>query len=56
MGKAKQWYTHVVGCTNRDWEELKDKFSLAFFPMSCIDSLLRAILDFEQYEKSLGAA
>ena len=38
-------------------DELKDKFYLAFFHMSCIDSLPRAILDFEQYEReSIGAA
>ena len=38
-------------------DELKDKFYLAFFPLSCIVSLPRAILDFEQYEKeSIGAA
>jgi len=54
--KAKQWYTHAVGSTNGDWEELKDKFYLAFFPMFRIGSLLRAILDFEQHEKeSIGA-
>ena len=56
MEKAKQWYTHAVGSTNGDWEELKDKFYLAFFPMFRIGSLLRAILDFEQHEKeSIGA-
>ena len=42
---------------NGDWDELKDKFCLAFFPMSRIISLPRAVLDFEQYEKeSIGAA
>ena len=41
---------------NRDWDELKDKFYVTFFPMSRIDSLPRAILDFEQYKESLGAA
>jgi hypothetical protein len=57
MGKAKQWYTHAVGSTNGDWDELKDKFFLACFPISRIDSLPRAILDFEQYEKeSIGPA
>jgi hypothetical protein len=35
---------------------LKDKFCLAFFSMSCIDSLPRAILDFEQREESIGEA
>ena len=47
MGKAKQWYTHAIESINGDWDELKDKFHLAFFPMSHIDSLPRAILDFE---------
>ena len=57
MGEANQWYTHAVGSTNGDWDELKDKFCLAFFPMSRIESLPRAILDFERYEKeSIGAA
>ena len=56
MGKAKQWYTHVVESTNGDWDELKDKFCLTFFPMSRIDSLPRAILGFEQYKECIGAA
>ena len=43
--------------TNRDWDELKDRFCLVFFPMSRIGSLPRAILDFQQNEKeSIGAA
>ena len=50
-GEVKQWYTDAVESTNEDWDELKDKFYLAFFPMSRIDSLPRAILDFEQREK-----
>jgi hypothetical protein len=55
--KAKQWYTYAIGSTNGDWKELKDKFYLAFFSMSRIVSLPRAILDFEQYEKeSIGVA
>ena len=56
-GKAKQWYTFAIESTNGDWDELKDKFCLAFFPMSRIVSLPRAILDFEQCKKeSIGAA
>jgi hypothetical protein len=47
MGKTKQWYTYAVESTNGDWDELKDKFHLAFFPISLIKSLPRAILDFE---------
>ena len=55
--KSKQWYTHVVESMNGVWDELKDKFHLAFFPMSHIDSLPRAILDFEQRKKeSIGVA
>ena len=55
--KGKQWYTHVVESTNGDWDELKDKFCLAFFPMSRIISLPRAIRDFEHREKeSIGVA
>jgi len=30
IGKAKQWYTHAIESTNGDWDELKDKFYLAF--------------------------
>ena len=51
MGKAKQWYTHVVESMNGDWDEIKDKFQLTFFPMSSIDFLPRAFLNFEQHEK-----
>ena len=56
MEKAKQWHTQTVESMNGDWDKLKDKFYLAFFPMSRIDSLARAIFDFEQYEESIGAA
>ena len=56
MGKMKQWYTFAIESMNGDWDELKDKFCLAFFPMSRIGSLPRAILDFEQREESIGAA
>ena len=51
MEKATQWYANAIESTNGDWDELKDKFYLAFFPMSHIVSLPRAILDFDQYEK-----
>jgi hypothetical protein len=41
---------------NAEWDELKDKFYLAFFSISHIVSLPRVILDFEQHEKeSIGA-
>ena len=54
--KMEQWYIDAVESMNGDWDELKDKFYLAFFPMSHINSLPRAILDFEQYEESIGVA
>jgi hypothetical protein len=55
-GKAKQWYVFAVESMNGDWDQLKDKFYLTFFPMSSINSLPRAILDFEQCEKEpIGA-
>ena len=57
MRKVKQWYTHVVESTNGDWDELKDKFYLAFFIISRIVSLPTAILDIAQYEKeTIGLA
>jgi hypothetical protein len=57
MRRVKQWYIDVVESTNRDWDELKDKFCLAFFPMSYIVSLPRVILSFEQHKKeSVGIA
>jgi hypothetical protein len=37
--RAKQWYTHNVGKVNEDWEELRNRFYLAFFPISRIASL-----------------
>ena len=55
--RARQWYAHNVGKVNRELEELRDRFCLAFFPISPIASLRKEILDFRQDEKeSLGAA
>ena len=55
--RARQWYAHNVGKVNREWEELRDRFCLTFFPISRIASLRKEILDFRQDEKeSLGAA
>ena len=53
----RQWYAHNVGKVNGEWEELRDRFCLAFSPISCITFLRKEILDFRQDEKeSLGAA
>ena len=55
--RVRQWYAHNVGKVNREWEELRDMFYLAFFPISRITSLRKEILNFHQDEKeSLGAA
>ena len=54
--KAKQWYAHNVGKVNGEWEELRNRFCLAFFPISRITSLRKEILDFCQDEESIGAA
>ena len=55
--KEKQWYTHNVGKVNGEWEELRNRFCLAFFPISLIASLRKEILDFRQDEKeTLGTA
>ena len=37
--RAKQWYAHNVGKVNGDWEELRNTFCLAFFPICRITTL-----------------
>jgi len=32
--RTKQWYAHNVGKVVGDWEELRNRFCLAFFPIS----------------------
>ena len=49
--RARQWYAHNIGKVNREWEELRDRFCLAFFPISRITSLRKEILDVRQDEK-----
>ena len=51
MGRAKQWYAHAVGGVHGNWDELRDKFCLAFFPLSRIAALRIEILTFQQKEK-----
>jgi hypothetical protein len=31
--RAKQWYAHNVGKVKGDWEDLRNIFGLAFFPI-----------------------
>jgi hypothetical protein len=55
--RAKQWYTHNVGKVAGEWEELRNIFCLAFFPISQIATLRQKMLNFQQKEKeSIGAA
>lgn len=55
--RAKQWYTSTVGCVNGSWEKLRDRFCLAFFPVTRITALRVEILSFKQIEnESISAA
>ena len=55
--KAKQWHTLNVWKLNKEWQELRNRFCLAFFPISRIASLRKEIHDFCQDEKeTLGTA
>ena len=54
--KAKQWYTYTAKRVNGDWKELRDKFCLAFFPVSRITSLRAEIIGFRQEEKETLSA
>jgi hypothetical protein len=54
---ARQWYTSNIRCANRDQNDLRDWFCLAFFPLSRICTLRAEILTFHQNEKeSIGVA
>jgi hypothetical protein len=33
LGRAKKWYAHSVRDINGNWDELRDKFCLAFFSL-----------------------
>jgi hypothetical protein len=55
--RAKQWYAHNVGKVNREWDELRNRLCLVFFPISHIASLQKEILNFRQDGKeTIGAA
>ena len=57
LGRAKQWYIHIVGGVHANWDEFRDKFYLAFFPLSQNAALRIEIHTFQQKEKeTLGAA
>ena len=55
--RAKQWYAHNIVKVAGDWEELRNRLCLAFFPVSRIVALRQEILNFQQKEKeTIGAA
>jgi hypothetical protein len=33
LGRAKKWYAHFVRDVNGNWDELREKFCLVFFPL-----------------------
>jgi hypothetical protein len=47
LGRVKQCYDHTVGAVNGNWDELQDKFCLAFFPLSRIAALRIEVLTFQ---------
>ena len=47
METVKQWYTHVKS-PNGDWNDLQDRFYLAFFLISCVIVLRVEVLSFHQ--------
>ena len=51
LGRAKQWYAHTIGGVHGNWDELRNKFCLAFVPLSRIAALRIEILTFQQKEK-----
>ena len=57
LGRAKHWYAHTVGGVHGNWDDLRDKFCLAFFLLSRVAALRIELLTFQQKEKeTLGAA
>jgi hypothetical protein len=57
MGYAKEWYSLTVGKVEGDWNILKEKFYLCFFPLPRIIALHIEVVCFKQRkEELLGAA
>ena len=50
-GKAEQWHTYTIGNKNDNWDELKGKFCLEFFPLSRFMALKKDIRCFQQRER-----
>jgi hypothetical protein len=47
-GKARQWYSKVVGKQQGDWGSLRSNFCLDFYPISQIIDLRVKVLTFKQ--------
>ena len=55
--RAKDWYYITIGSIEGDWNVLKEKFCLRYFPLSKIIALRMEALSFKQREgELLGAA
>ena len=50
-GKAEQWHTYTIGNMNDNWDGLKGKFCLEFFPLSRFMALKKDIRCFQQRER-----
>jgi len=48
---VKKLYAHTIGGVNGNWDELRDKFCLTFFPDSRVGDLHIEILTIRQKEK-----
>jgi hypothetical protein len=56
-GYAKEWYSLTVGRVEDDWNILKEKFCLRFFPLRRVMDLCIEAVSFKQREEEpLGAA
>lgn len=53
---TKQWYPHTVRKLHGEWEELKSRFCLTFFPLAHVVSLRTEGLSFQQNEKEFISA
>ena len=57
IGRAKDWYSMIVGSVEGNWNALKEKFCLRYFHLRKIIALRMEAVSFEQREEeSLGAA
>jgi hypothetical protein len=53
---VKQWYMHVMKTMNGDWNDLRDRFCLAFFPIYRVITLQVEVLSFHKGKKKFNSA